>query len=93
MTLSPVVTDFAWSVSMPDRLVQVASVACPATGLAVAFTPAFQITPAIAVTILNAQSGDVVTFPTAIGPAGGAFLVTNGGVGVLRDISYIAKGY
>ncbi|MGD0216322.1 MAG: phage tail protein [Desulfobaccales bacterium] len=93
VTLSPVVTDFAWSISMPDRLVDVGSIACPATGLAVTFTPAFQITPSVAVTILNAQAGDVVTFPTAIGPAGGAIMVSNGGTGVARNISYIAKGY
>ncbi len=93
VTLSPVVTDFAWSISMPDRIVQVASVSCPATGLPITFTPAFQITPAIAVTVLNAEAGDVVAFPTAIGPAGGTIMVTNGGVGVARNISYIAKGY
>ncbi|MGA7577864.1 MAG: phage tail protein [Desulfobaccales bacterium] len=93
VTLSPVVTDFAWSISMPDRLVDVGSIACPATGLAVTFTPAFQITPSVAVTILNAEAGDVVTFPTALGPAGGTIMVTNGGTGVARNISYIAKGY
>ena len=78
---------------MPDRLVDVGSIACPATGLAVTFTPAFQITPSVAVTRLNAENGDVVTFPTAIGPAGGTIMVTNGGTGVARNISYIAKGY
>jgi hypothetical protein len=93
VTLNPMVTDFAWSVAMPDRIIQVGSISCPATGLAITFTPAFQITPAIAVTILNAQPGDVVTFPTAIGPAGGTIMVTNSGAGVLRNISYIAKGY
>ena len=93
VTLNPMVTDFAWSVAMPDRIIQVGSISCPATGLAITFTPAFQITPAIAVMILNAQPGDVVTFPTAIGPAGGTIMVTNGGAGVLRNISYIAKGY
>jgi hypothetical protein len=93
VTFSPVVTGFAWSVSMQDRIVQVSSVSCPSTGLAVTFTPAFQITPALAVTILNAQAGDVMTFPTAIGPTGGTILITNGGAGVTRDISYIAHGY
>jgi hypothetical protein len=93
VTLNPMVTDFAWSVAMPDRIIQVGSISCPATGLAITFTPAFQITPAIAVTILNAQPGDVVTFPTAIGPAGGTIMVINGGAGVLRNISYIAKGF
>ena len=92
VTLSPVVTDFAWSISMPDRLVDVGSIACPATGLAVTFTPAFQITPSVAVTILNAQAGDVVTFPMAIGPSRRHDQVTNGGAGVARNISYIAQG-
>jgi hypothetical protein len=87
------VTDFAWSVAMPDRIIQVGSISCPAMGLAITFTPAFQITPAIAVTILNAQPGDVVTFPVAIGPSGGTIEITNAGAGVLRNISYIAKGY
>ncbi|MGO9174889.1 MAG: phage tail protein, partial [Desulfobaccales bacterium] len=93
VTLNPMVTGFTWSVAMPDRIIQVGSISCPASGLAITFTPDFQITPAIAVTILNAQTGDVVTFPTAIGPAGGTIMITNGGVGVLRNISYIAKGY
>jgi hypothetical protein len=92
-TLSPVVTDFAWSVEMPDRIIQVASVSCPATGLAVTFTPAFQVTPAITVLILNAQAGDVVTFPVAIGASGGTIEVQNSGVGVTRNISYVANGY
>jgi hypothetical protein len=78
---------------MPDRIVQVGSVSCPATGLPITFTPAFQITPSLAVTILNAQAGDVITFPTAIGPSGGAIEIMNGGAGVVRDISYIAHGY
>jgi hypothetical protein len=93
VTLNPMVTDFAWTVAMPDRIIQVGSISCPATGLAITFTPAFQITPAIAVMILNAQPGDMVTFPTAIGPAGGTIMVINGSAGVLRNISYIAKGY
>ena len=93
VTLNPMVTDFAWSVAMPDRIIQVGSISCPAMGLAITFTPAFQITPAIAVTILNAQPGDVVTFPVAIGPSGGTIEITNAGAGVLRNISYIAKGY
>ncbi|MGO9176310.1 MAG: phage tail protein [Desulfobaccales bacterium] len=93
VTLSPLVSAFAWSVEMPDRIVQVGSVSCPATGLPITFTPAFQITPSLAVTILNAQAGDVITFPTAIGPSGGAIEIMNGGAGVVRDISYIAHGY
>jgi hypothetical protein len=93
VTVSPLITAFAWQVSVPDRIIQVAEVSCPATGLAITFTPAFQITPAVAVTVLNAQPGDVITFPTAIGPAGGTIEITNAGTGVLRNISYIAKGY
>ncbi|MGD0826570.1 MAG: phage tail protein [Desulfobaccales bacterium] len=93
VTVSPLVTAFTWGVSMPDRIIQVASVSCPATGLAITFTPAFQTAPAIAVTVLNAEAGDVVTFPTAIGPAGGTIMIINAGAGVVRNISYIAKGY
>ncbi len=93
VTLSPTVSGFTWSVDMPDRIIQLASVSCPNTGLAITFTPPFQIVPSLGVTILNAQSGDVVTFPAPIGAAGGTILITNGGSGVTRNISYIAHGY
>ncbi len=90
---SPIVSGFTWSVSMPDRIIQAAAVDCPGTGLAVAFTPPFQAVPSLQVTILNGQAGDLVTFPVAIGKAAGTILITNGGAGVDRNISYIAHGY
>ena len=87
------VSGFSTTTDLPDRELRGVEVTCPDTGLTVNFTPAFQTTPLVAVTILDVQAGDLITFPVAFTNTGGAILITNGGNGVQRAINWFARGY
>jgi hypothetical protein len=93
-TAIPVLTAFAFAISLPTRSQSSPGpVSCPATGLAVTFPLAFQTVPNVQVTIANESAADVITFPVAVSNTGFTVKITNGGVGVLRNIHWLASGY
>lgn len=90
--VTAVVSTLAITVDMPDRIERAQNVSVPASGLAVAYVPAFQIAPAVNVTINAATSGDEIDL-TAESASGFTVTIRNGGVGVARTVNYTAVGY
>jgi hypothetical protein len=92
-TVTPILDTMNISVDMPDRVESVASVACPASGgLTVTYSPAFQISPSVQITILNASPGDD-TVLSSQSASGFTVQVTNAGSPVTRNINWLAQGY
>lgn len=92
-TNTPVVTAFKFTVDMPDRRERGTAVAIAAGGTAVTFATPFQIVPNVQITILNAAAGDTVIFTAGPTAAGFTVQVLNGGVGVGRNINWLAEAY
>jgi hypothetical protein len=93
-TIIPVLTAMAWSVSLPTRsLSSPGPVSCPAGGLAVTFSLPFQTIPNVQITVANESPADTVIFPVAVSSTGFTVQIQNGGVGVARNIHWLASGY
>jgi len=93
-SLTPAVTEFDWSVDVPDRIdshLQNLSTSNP--GTAFTWTIPFNVTPNCQVVILNSQAGDYVTFPVAVNSTGGTILIKNAGSGVSRNVDIIGAGF
>lgn len=90
--VAPVVTAFDWTIDMPDRIDERINLIVPAEGVSVLFTPPFQILPSTVVTIVNATAGDdsVLTLESRYGFT---IQVKNTGVGVVRVVNTVSKGY
>ena len=90
---SPVITAFSFTVDMPDKAQTGTNVAILAAGSAIVYPVAFQAVPNVQITILNAVMGDDIFFNA--GPTANGFTVQimNLGVGVARNINWLAKGY
>lgn len=88
------VSQFSVVIDMPDRVdgQQNASVPATTAGLVVTYANAFKDTPAVAVTIQNAQANDVATLSSE-SRTGFTAKITNGGTPVARTINWVAKGY
>lgn len=92
-TVTQYLQSFSWTVDMPDRIVKGTAASAPSGGLAVTFSPAFQITPNVQITIVNATAGDDVFFPVAPSSTGFTVQIRNGGSNVARTINWSAIGY
>ncbi len=90
--VTAVVSTLDITVDMPDRIDGAQNVSVPASGLAITYTPAFQITPSVQITIVNATDGDDVQLTNET-VNGFDVLVRNGGAGVARAINWAAVGY
>jgi hypothetical protein len=91
-TVTTVVTTFDITVDMPDRTETSINIAIAPGGTAVTFTPPFQITPSIQVTILGATEGDQEIL-TGAGVSGVTIQVKNGGAGQARNVNVTAQAY
>jgi hypothetical protein len=91
-TIMGVINGMKFTVDMPDRIERGTAVSCAAGGLAVAYAIPFQIVPNMQVTINAAVAGDdiVLTVQTVNGCT---IQIVNGGVGVARNINWMAQGY
>jgi predicted phage tail protein len=89
--ITPVVEAVTVTVDMPDRVVGFSG-AIADTGGSIAFSPAFYEAPEIGITTKDGQEGDAYTISN-LDTDGFDIAFTNGGVGVARNISGIAKGY
>lgn len=87
-----VLSEFTTTVDVPDRVEVGANVAIPDTGDTITFNQPFHAVPGVQITIINAQTGDLVVLST---PTQDNFFVQikNGGVGVARNINWSAQGY
>lgn len=92
-SITAVLSAFSFTVDMPDRIDTGTLVAINSIGTAIVFTVPFHIIPNVQITILNAQPGDTITFPVVPAISGFTVQITNGGVGVARNINWMAKGY
>lgn len=90
---TPSVTAFSFTVDMPDKIYSGTNVALAAIGTAVVFTAPFQVVPNVQVTILNSVGGDTVIFLAGPTAAGFTLQITNLGIGVVRNVNWLAKGY
>jgi hypothetical protein len=90
--VTAVLTDFVFTVDVPDRTEKGTDVACPAAGLTVTFDAPFNAPPNVQLTILNAEQGDYVVLSS---PTENGFTaqVMNAGVGIARNINWAAQGY
>lgn len=96
-TITPVVTDFIFSVDVPDR-VDNAQVTTATGGTNVTYSNPFNggatgmPYPLVQLTIVNAQAGDDL-FLTNQSLSGFTVQVKNGGTGVSRTVNWLAQGY
>jgi hypothetical protein len=94
----PVVEGFGFAVDVPDRTDVGTSVAVPGSGASILYVAPFNggadgdPVPVVQITVLNAQEGDTVVL-SAQTLSGFTVQIKNGGVGVARNINWIAKGY
>ena len=91
--VTPRITALTVNVDMPDRLDSDNNVVCPNTGLTVTFSPAFKVTPALAVADQNMATGDYKTI-TSISATGFSIQYFNASnVAVQRTFDWVARGY
>lgn len=97
VSINAVVTDFIFTVDVPDR-VDTGQVVTNTVGSTVTYVTSFIggatgiAVPAVQLTIVNAQTGDDVILSNET-LAGFDVQILNGGVGVTRTVNYLAQGY
>lgn len=93
-SVTAILDQMIFSVDVPDRIENGTSINCPSGGLTVTYNPAFQATPNVQITILDAQQGDEVYLPDANQSATGFTVqIRNAGSGVSRKINWLSQGY
>jgi Putative phage tail protein len=93
-SVTAILDQMIFSVDVPDRIENGTSINCPSSGLTVTYNPAFQATPNVQITILDAQQGDEVYLPDANQSATGFTVqIRNAGSGVSRKINWLSQGY
>ena len=97
VTINAVVTDFIFSVDVPDR-VDTGQVTTNVGGSSVVYAASFiggatgMTVPAVQLTIVNAQAGDDIILSNET-LAGFDVQILNGGSGVVRTVNWLAQGY
>lgn len=89
-----IVSNFSFTVDVPDRVVWTKGVLVGTGGLDFVHNPPFNAVPSTVVQILDAQPGDqVVLLDVDQTEGGGHVAITNGGVAVSRSVNLIHQGY
>lgn len=92
-TITPVIHGLSLQIDMPDRISAARDITALAAGTSVSFTPKFRVTPAVAITAQDMQSGDYYSL-TDVSPNGFTIRFFNSsGSGVARQFDWMAKGY
>jgi predicted phage tail protein len=97
VSINAVVTDFIFSVDVPDR-VDTGQVTTNVAGSTVTYVSSFiggatgMTVPAVQLTIVNAQAGDDIILSNETF-AGFDVQILNGGSGVVRTVNWLAQGY
>jgi hypothetical protein len=81
------------NIDMPDRIISLQDITCPALGLRVNFTPAFRSLKALAVDGQGMTTGDYKTITTKDETGFNVRFYNSDGVGVERTFDAIATGY
>jgi hypothetical protein len=88
---TPVVEAVAITIDMPDRVIAFTA-QIPDTGGPVSFSPAFYAVEGVGISTIDGQEGDGYTISDQ-SVSGFTIAFTNGGSGVARNITGVAKGY
>lgn len=93
--VNAIVGSWQWGVDVPDLIQSAFGVPIIAAGSTITFPTKYNlVTPAVSVTILDRQTGDVDLLTEAnINATGFTFQVLNGGVGVARHVNWISRGF
>jgi hypothetical protein len=104
-TVEALLSGFVFAVDVPDRDDHYVNLSIPSGGLSLSFTPDGSTTatpfnggppgssiPAVQVTILSAQAGDLASI-TSVTLSGCTIQILNGGVGVARNVNVLVEGY
>lgn len=88
----PFVTEFTWSIDVPDLLQKAENVTIPASGATITYPQEFHAVPNVQITVFDALDGDryVLTNSTE---AGFDIQLFNVSTAVEREINWIAQGY
>jgi len=87
-----VLTDFSYTVDVPDLVQTGNNVSIPSSGAPVAYNTEYNVVPNVQIQIVGGSAGDdeLLTSKTI---SGFNIQVVNGGVGVARIIDWVAQGY
>lgn len=100
--ITAVLTQWSWSVDVPDRLDKAIAILVGALGMTFVFQNAyptgnlkpFNAKPLVQVAVLDAQQGDDVVLPDSLITAAQCFFqVVNSGSGVARSVNVTVQGY
>ena len=87
------VSSFKIVIDMPDRVEGQQGVSVPSTGLNVTYTNAFKATPAVAISVQNAVTGDTFTVSSETRTGFSVLVKNSAGAGKAAVINWVAKGY
>lgn len=85
------VSDFYFDVNVPDNP-QYGNIVIPAAGQSVLYPTVYNMIPSPVISIFNAQAGDTIVLSNQT-ESGFTVQITNSGIGVLRQINWVANGY
>lgn len=91
--ITPVISSAKVFIDMPDRIVSLNDISCPAAGLSVVYPSAFRVRPAVAISAENMQTGDYYTITSATESGFFIRFFNSAGTGVARKFDYLSKGY
>ncbi len=87
------ITELDFIVDMPDRVEGAGDVVIPAIGDTITFSKAFMIHPRIGITIQEASAGDYY-YLSAVSETDFTIMIKDsGGAGIIKTISWEARGY
>jgi hypothetical protein len=88
----PIVSEFSFTVDIPDRIEKGTSVVVESSGLSVTYAQQFQTKPNLQITIMNASEGDKEII-TSDSNAGFMVVIKNSGANVSRSINWQSQGF
>lgn len=88
----PFVSQFTWSIDVPDLIQRGEAVAVPALGIGITYPKRFHAVPNVQITLLDAEADDQVVL-TDSAEDGFHLQVMSGTTPVGRDVNWIAQGY
>lgn len=91
--VTPIVTGLLVTIDMPDRIAAAEDVAVPDAGVSFDFDPPFKATPAVVVTVQDAQQGDYWEVSNKSAAGFDLIVKNSAGTGVSRVVDWHAQGY
>jgi len=91
--ITPVVSQLAVTVDMPDRIVAASDLAVPSSGLSVSFSPPFRSLQGVGIAAQGLETGDYYEITGKNDNGFNISFKNAAGAGVERTFDYVAKGY